>query len=101
MAARCVPQNRESGYDEKAERQLPAAAAECLYGDAARTHDSRVSADEEEENESLTAEATERTSSAPRVIRTPDLLIRRPAEQQTQPTSHDQPRKKSDDTEEK
>jgi len=31
---------------------------------------------EEEENESLTAEAAEGTSSAPRVIRTPDLLIR-------------------------
>jgi hypothetical protein len=37
-----------------------------------------LSADEEEENESLTAKATEGTSSAPRVIRTPDLLIRSP-----------------------
>jgi hypothetical protein len=60
-----------------------------------------LSADEDAEDESLTAEANEGISSAPRVIRTPDLLIRRPAGQQTQPISHDQPRKKSDDTEEK
>jgi hypothetical protein len=43
----------------------------------------------------------ELTINAPRVIRTPDLLIRRPAEQQTQPTSDDQPRKKPDDPEKK
>jgi hypothetical protein len=53
----------------------------------------------DDENDSLTAEATQENASAPRMIRTPDLLIRRPARQRTELTSEDQPRKKSGDDE--